>query len=350
VVRSRRVIWAFAFSTAVALVLSSGIVRSQGDDADGDSIPDAIETATQRVVVALSKADELSITSRLVNPPYEDQFSVSFSAGTFEVDYKKAGGGISYRLEMRNLVQWVDENRNNRLDDGEVVGSVTLGNSAFGDVNVTHIELPNADGGRVHYLNITSRTGLVSLNLTVAERFMRLSPVRILTPMEVKMDIAVNRPVVVAGANLGIEFRMETEEEVEYSDRSWDDLNGFAVGDAAMNVTGGPPGSPAIVFFSWAKSATVDGRDIPVALMSSTGLETGEYDLYLLYLSGGQSIGQLVHDPTIGVRSEAFEGVVNRPPPLQADFLLYGGTLAAMAVLVIGTIVFANRRRKQREE
>jgi hypothetical protein len=79
-------------------------------------------------------------------------------------------------------------------------------------------------------------------------------------------------------------------------------------------------------------------------------LDDDEYDLYLLYMTGGGSITRLVHDPTIGVRSAAFEGIVSRPPPLQADFLLYGGTLAVMVALVAGTIVISNRRRKKREK
>ena len=352
-VRSRRVIWSFAFSTAVALALAlaSGVAQSQAHDADNDSIPDAVETATQRVVSAVAQRGGLSFTSRLVSAPSEDQFGVSFSDGKFDVYYvKPGGGGVSYTLELKSLVQWLDENGNGLVDDGEIVPSESLGSSAFGDVNSSHVEMPNEDGGRVHYLNVTSRTGLVSLNLTVAERFMRLSANRILTPMEVKVDIEINRPAMQVGAYIGIEFRMETGEDVEYSDVTWDELHDFAVDDAAMNVTGGPPNAPSLAFFSWAETATVDGSQIPVDWMTRSGSEAGEYDLYLFYLTGGQSVVQLVHDPTIGVRSAAFEDVVSRPPPLQADYILYGGTLAAMAVLVIGTIVFANRRRKKREE
>lgn len=347
-IRPGRLIWCYALSTAAALVLAAGVVSSQGHDLDGDSVPDGLERATQRVVVAVPAGDTLVIRSGLRSAPYEDEFEVSFSDGAFEVEYEGGPGtDIEYELELATLMEWVDDNGNGRLDEGEVVESVPLGAAEFANVMITHTSVEDPDGGKVHRLSIPSVSGIVTLNLTVAERFMRLSDDRILAPMEVKLDISIDRPFIEPGANLAIGFRLETDADLEYSDRSWADLNGFAVGDAAMNMMRGPPGNPALVFFSWAKTASADGRPIAVAWSSSSGSED-DYILQLLYLSGGAAIGGLIHDPTLGVRSEAFEGVVNRPPPLQADYLLYGGTFAGMVALVAATIVLANRRRRKR--
>ena len=76
-------------------------------------------------------------------------------------------------------------------------------------------------------------------------------------------------------------------------------------------------------------------------------------DIYLAYpyqMAPTETSVSLVHDPVLGVDSAAYEGIISRQPPLQGDALVYGVSLAAMAVLIGVTIVLANRRRKKREE
>src|SRR5256712_13951411 len=109
VVRSRILLVAFAASASLALVLASSVAVAQSGDSDDDGVPDGIENATQRNVVAVSAGDEFDISSRLASAPYEDQFEVFYKAGNFSVIYERAGGGgRSYNLEPRNLVEWID--------------------------------------------------------------------------------------------------------------------------------------------------------------------------------------------------------------------------------------------------
>ena len=349
--RTRAVAFAFAASAALALLLASTLAVADGTDSDLDTVPDALELATQRTVAAVSSGDEINISSRLGTGRLEDQFEVSYKAGTFEVWYDQTGGGSSsYELELRNLVEWVDTNGNGRIDDGEVVARTTLGDSAFGNVPIVRSNTSNADGGRVHNFVIRSNTGELTLNLTIAQRFMRLLADRVLTPMEVKMDITISHVFERPGASLGVEMRMHTGERVQYGDRSWDDINGFAKGEGSVNVTGGPAGRSATAFFSWANTALADGRPIPAAL-TSLQTESNSYDMYLAYpVDSPQPHVNIVHDPTLGVESAVYRDIVTKAPELQGDLKLYAGSLAGMAVLVALTIVLANRRRKKREE
>ena len=191
----------------------------------------------------------------------------------------------------------------------------------------------------------------MTLNVTVAERFIRLSSTRVLTPMEVKLDLTVDRVTVSPGASLGLDVRINTTKRLEYSNRSWDDVNEFAESEAGINVTGGPETSPATVFFSWSKSAIADGREIPVTYSNFSTADPNSYEVYLAYpLSGAQSVVRLVHDPVLGVDSAAYKGIVTRPPELQGDLVLYAGSLVAAVLLVALTLVVADRRRKKREE
>src|SRR5438445_1616096 len=355
--RSRQVVLAAAAAGAAALLIGSTLavltLRLGESDADGDGIPDSVEAATQRNVVAASAGNEFSIVSRLASAPFSDQFQVSYEAGTFFVSYQRArGSDSSYQLELRNLVEWMDSNGNNRIDPGETVGvGTTLGTTAFANAPVTKTQLESADGGLVTELSIRSTTVNMTLNVTVAERFIRLSNNRVLTPMEVKLDLAVDRVTLSPGASLCRDVRLNTTKSLEYGNRSWDDVNEFADGQAGINVTGGPEASPATVFFSWSKSAIADGLEIPVSYSNfSTGVPNS-YELYLAYsLTKARSPVRLVHDPVLGVDSAAYKGVVTRPPELQADLGLYAGSLAASVILVALTVIVADRRRKKREE
>ena len=355
--RSRQVVLAAAAAGAAALLIGSTLavltLRPAVVDSDGDGVPDSVEAATQRTVVAATAGDTFTIVSRLASAPYQDQFEVSYKAGTFVVTYERARGSDSaYQLELRNLVEWKDLNQNNRIDPGETVGVGTaLGTTAFANAPVTKAQVDSADGGHVTELSIRSTTANMTLNVTVAERFMRLSSTRVLTPMEVKLDLTVDRATLAAGYGLGLDVRINTTKQIEFNNRSWDDVNEFAEGEAGLNVTGGPPTSPATVFFSWSKSAIADGREIPVTYTNISTVSPNSYELYLAYpISGSGSRVKLVHDPVLGVDSAAYEGVVARTPELQGDLVLYAASLAAAVFLIALTLIVADRRRKKREE
>ena len=354
--RSRQVVLAAAAAGAAALLIGSALavltLRPADADADRDGIPDSIEAATQRNVVAVPAGNKFTIQSRLASAPFSDQFNVSYDAGTFSVSYERArGSDSSYQLELRNLVEWVDRNGNSRIDPGETVGITSSLGTAFADAPVTKTQVDSADGGLVTELSIRSSTVNITLNVTVAERFMRLSSTRVLTPMEVKLDLTIDRVTVSPGASLGLDVRINTTKRLEYGDRSWDDVNRFTEGEAGINVTGGPTLSPATVFFSWSKSAFADAREIPVTYSTVSTGDPNSYELYLAYpMTTGQSTVKLVHDPVLGVDSAAYEGIVTRPPELQGDLVLYAGSLIAAVFLIAVTMIVADRRRKKREE
>src|SRR5207247_9754390 len=121
------------------------------------------------------------------------------------------GASSEYQLERRNLVEWVDSNGNQRIDAGEVRDNFTLGNAAFGGVTVVRFNSTEPDGGRVFTFIVRSVGDEVTLNLTIAQRFMRVGSSRVLTPMEMKMGIAINHNLVTPGASVGIEMQLNTE-------------------------------------------------------------------------------------------------------------------------------------------
>src|SRR2546428_8578259 len=180
---------------------------------------------------------------------------------------------------------------------------------------------------------------------------MRRARPKVLTPMTVQVHATADRAADAAGDGLGLDVRINTTKQIEFNNRSWDVVSESAEGEPGLNVTGGPPTSPATVFFSWSKSAIADGREIPVTYTNISTVNPNSYELYLAYpISGSGSRVKLVHDPVLGVESAAYEGVVARTPELQGGLVLYAASLAAAVFLIALTLIVADRRRKKREE
>src|SRR5207244_8872767 len=136
-------------------------------------------------------------------------------------------------LELRYQVESTYRNKKNGIYPYETVSfGTSLGTTAFANAPVTKTQLESADGGLVTELSIRSTTVNMTLNVTVAERFIRLSNHRVLTPMEVKLDLTVDGVTVSPGASLGLDVRINTTKDLEYGNRSWDDVNAFADGEA----------------------------------------------------------------------------------------------------------------------
>src|SRR5437879_12457576 len=117
------------------------------------------------------------------------------------------------------MVEWVDKNGNHRIDANETANATPLGSAAFAGVPVTKTQFENDDGGVINILRTHSQTGDVTLNVTVAERFMRLG-CRTLTPMESKLALSVNSLFAVMYRHLGLDVRIDPHANWELTNRS----------------------------------------------------------------------------------------------------------------------------------
>src|SRR3989304_4514569 len=129
------------------------------------------------------------------------------------------------------------------------------------------------------------------------------------------------------------------ESAMDFEHDSWDARRGFSSDESWINITSGA--RPSTMFFSWANNATADGVEGPLVVRSTHWSELPEegYELLLAFPEGlDADLVRIVHDPTLGVVSAAYEGILLLPPPpdLQGDALLYGVSLVAMAALAGG--------------
>ncbi len=347
---TRAAVIAFASSAALAVVLASSLAAADGSDSDGDGVPDSLEDATQRTVAVSVAGNQFSASSHLGTAPVEDQFDLMYRSGAFTVWYGQAGGTTStYGLELLSLVAWNDSNANGRIDPGEIVWSTPLAPTAFADSPVAASTRVDPDGGRIFGFEMRSRDGNTTLNVTMAQRFTRVDSAT-LTPMEARVEISMTSAAVPAGSKLGIQFRMSCSVRPYLMEHSWDQDHGFAADEHAVNVTEHAGDRSATSFFSWSNTAKVGGAATPVELAKGLGY-SNPYDLTLVAGQGPSPDGtKVVQRFTLGVYSAVYEIRRVATPPVQADPLLYAGTIAAVSVLVAVSIVFANRRRKNRED
>ncbi|OGS61097.1 MAG: hypothetical protein A3K59_04380 [Euryarchaeota archaeon RBG_19FT_COMBO_69_17] len=353
-----------AMATASFLVLASSVARADGGDADGDLVPDDIEDRTERTVdggvLPAIAPRNLFLSSNSVGAPADDRFRLTYEQGAFDLTYfREDTGGYagSFTAKFDRLFEWADADGNGLILDDEIVSDWSLGGSAFENLTMSHREATSADGGFVHTFELRStwRPGTDAfLVLTAAQRFLRLGPDRILTPMEVKMDLHLNHTFEVPGSRVGIALRVESSDEsaMDFEHDSWDARRGFSSDESWINITSGA--RPSTMFFSWANNATADGVEGPLVVRSTHWSELPEegYELLLAFPEGlDADLVRIVHDPTLGVVSAAYEGILLLPPPpdLQGDALLYGVSLVAMAALVGTTVLLAGRRRRKGE-
>lgn len=296
----------------------------------------------------------LHIESTATNASQPDDFQISYQAGNFTLVYQRAANGPvtnQYTLTLNGLVEWNDTSGDGNFQDGTIVAYTPLGPGAFGRYPVTHSERTTADGIRVNSFGMVSNKGDVALNLTIADGFVSVRSGEWVTPMEAKLSLAINHTMSQLNTQFSLQMGISTDQNLTLWNQSWDDLNEFSTDDHAVNITSRDVSNPSSAFFAWSDWATVNGveeRVIPTQL-NETSPGSGIYNLLLTYPRPPAASHQItiVHDPTIGVVSEAYYHP-QQPPvlPFQAEPLVYGISLVAIAAFVAATALFVNRRRK----
>ena len=344
--------WFFALTAASTLVLAP--VATAFVDVDGDTIDDGIELATERNVAVATYPHVapygLTITSQSVGADVNDKFRVRYEAGAFEVEYfpNASAGRVAskYTLEILSIVEWIDDVvPNGSVDDGEVASVVPLGDSGFGGLPVQVSEYASADGGNVDEFTIRSAGERVTLTLIIAQRFLRVSPEKVLTPMEAKLDIRVNHSLVSPGARVGLEFAIDTDDEPSFGDEPWDVKHDYSINESWINVTGGSSASPSTVFFSWSNDATVDGVSARALVTRPQG-GSGSYRMFAVYPVSASAQTSALHVASIGVVSEAFADLIRSVIPL-GDPILFVSSFVVVAATVGASMIIAKRRRRK---
>lgn len=323
------------------------VVRADGD-ADGDGIGDDIETSTQRTVVAkalpVAWPESFFVKSRSVGAETNDAFELLYERGEFQFTYMRHAdsdeASLKFSLRLESLIEFSDKNGNGSFDAGESVKTLDLENAVF--LPLSYESVPAPDGEIQHVFTIETGETLshiLRVTVIVTNSFTRIQG-RLITPMEVKLELSVSDfPFNEIDTKLAISFELESSSTMRLETPSFDQIHFGEQEEEQVNVTAGK----SFAFFSWSREVTVDGAQSPV-FSSSKVVGDKEIELYLAYPRGSL----IVHDPKIGVMSDAFYSILNRPPEYtpRGDFPLFIISLAVLAVTVSVTVVLRRKRRE----
>ncbi len=326
----------FALVATAALLLSAGVAAASGDS-DGDGIQDDVETATARSVVVHDSPGGFVIRSRSQGAAVDDAYQVGYSGGKFTVAYFPDAAGsesVSYDLEFRRILEvyW---------EDGEwkEAGRFDIP-SDYADV--TESEVPTKDGETAIVYSMTNASGIFKVTLGCTHRFARLSGDRLLSPMEVKVDIEIRGWTYTPGldSRLALKVEINSTSIPTMDETSADERAGWATDESAVTVASGSNS----LFFSWDTAATVDGVSTPI---EATPLEPSNSGYEMMFVYGRGAV--IVHDPKVGAVSNAFWSIWGQPwttpPAFDTTFYIVG--IGAAAGVVGATVLLRRRRREE---
>lgn len=289
---------------SVPLAAASEHLDADVDAPENDSeIDSEVERETETREVSVERdgqsveieSEQLNVTSGI-----ENAFEVSFEADERveielqfsrerEINESEQEAELSYRVRTEALVEYTDANGNGVLDDGEAVSRYSLDDATFEPLTYTTRETTN--GVTEHVITAQSRDGVFMVTLHAVGQFADIGATTV-NPTEVKIDLAMNDyPYERNDTRLALVSTLRTEHETEHEDDGADDddtASAEAVTISAGDVSG---------FFSWTRTATVDGTTAQITSAVRPGEEAGEQQIVLSYPHGDS----IVHDPKIGI-------------------------------------------------
>lgn len=287
----RKLVWAGAMLLPILFVLTVGSVSGQEKD-----------KREVKVDVTESKA-VIESESRVAHKG--DELKIEFDNGShnfnFEYESEDAGAELEaeIKVELFDLIEWRDVNRNGRYDpdlSGELVQKIGLGDLSPKSLVYAPVEVAGNKGVKLvgvsadpaKYPNFT-----LTLTLHMFGEFLNFAGTSI-EPTSMKFDIGIKGfPYQRDDTSLALYTKVVMEAEGE-ADKVGEK------GDEAITARLGK----YISFFSWETRATVDGQPKTVGktlLKHEEKRQTGESELvnelYLLYPRGND----ILHDPKLGV-------------------------------------------------
>lgn len=288
---------ALLITLTVALFIPLSAAQEHDGPADQE-FEQELEDETREVSIEVEE-DSVEIESKKdLNDSASNAFEVEFSAEEkveMKLTYKEERATnnsemeqeLSYEVETEALIEYNDSNGNGVYDDGETVSRYDLQDASFRPIGYTTEQTQNNVTDHV----ITARTedGVFEMTLHVTGSFAELGATTV-EPTEVKVDIGIhNYPFESEDSQISLRTKVTTERETEREDEDSDETE-TGISIPAQDVTG---------FFTWKRTAVVDGETQQVNATIRPREETGEQTILLSYPQGER----IIHDPRVGFRS-----------------------------------------------
>jgi len=317
--------WLIALLLLVMLCAAPIVGIAAANDDDGDDVDDKTEEAEERELHIEVSDSQAKVESEFENEKMENEFEIDFSTDegiVLDLKYSSEVNATEYELELEveflRLMEFVDQNGDGVLSEGEAVQTINLTELEYSSPTVTQITSADGEAGYKLESHLVGQTFDFQIIAYVFPKYAVINDTTV-NPTEMKITIAIkNFPYQEDGA---LALLIEATSEMEMERESMNDEEDIEI--ESDTATG---------YFSWSNEATVDGVPRPV---NSTVMKTEEGSLIALNYPHGTEI---VHDPKLGV-------VIL---PAVAEFpWLYIIAGAAIIALVVAVAIRMSRPRIQ---
>lgn len=288
--------WLLAF-LCMSIILSTVAVRAVSASDDEPQVPnddyeieedDEIEELEEREFEIEDDDGFVAIESSFKNYTMENEFEITLSTHEglrLALDFSAEVNSTEFELEADvlfvNLVEFVDQNGDGILTDGEEVQTMDLTTKTYSAPAVTQTESTDGISGYRFEAHTLNETFLFQI---IAEIYPKEANVNdtIVKPTETKVTIVIEDFPYKENGSLSLLVKATSEAEMEE-----DDLNGEEEVEVRSENAEG--------YFSWSKEVFVDGvsREVESSVMST---EDGKL-ISLNYPNGME----IVHDPKLGI-------------------------------------------------
>lgn len=321
--------------------------QNKTDDQDQEKEKEA---AYERQVEMEKENKKFKIQSELKNGASKDKFEITFDVDSsdkaeIEIKYKTESGSnetsLKYRVEMEQIVEYVDSGAADGYQVGEEVSTYTIGQKGWDNLVYDYTN-------QVHTIVATTSDGVFKIVLKLSEVITPLDNAT-LTPNSLKIDIEMNNfPYTQSNSSLAIVTKIKSSAASKVEDDTEEETVGFGSDEKEVRLNT----TAASGFFSWVEHAMADGKLIDVLsspLSQATDdedLEESESSTKLVFSFNAVNATKIVWDPKIGVTSEAtvalLESILNSDLP--SGFQLPGFQFYYI-IGIFGLFALMNRRK-----
>jgi hypothetical protein len=318
------------------------------DDDDDDGVEDDVEELNHRDISVNYDNDDAKIESKLDNDETYNRFMAEIKATSegieysfeFEKESETNETEIDFDLTILELIEFLDTNDNDIYDPSvdTVIGSpyeIDSYKTLVYDTIVINDET-------IHTFNIETSDGVFATTMYVSGDFVQLNDL-LIAPSQFKFDIIINGySFLNENSSLALKLELESEFDVEYDEEeeTEDEIEGRSSDEQEVDVGYGD----YTVFFSWLKTATVDGIELEV--LATPVMTLVEDDIMFLNYPKGDEI---IHDPKVGIEGliTGWESIISSfrvdLPLLSQNELLI---VSAISFIIIVGLVMVSRRKK----
>lgn len=294
----------FSIIVLGTIIFNLSLIMVIASDDDSDGVEDEFENLNTRNITIDFSEDEFEVQSILRSGTLKDniRFRVKYNNDGLEINLEYYPDYVEeeedyYNLEFsvifRKLIEYIDMNGNDIYEDSidQTIQEMEIKN--FNPISYSQIAITS--NTKMHYINLTTIDGIFTTHFYFSEEFTTIND-NLISPTQSKIDIEINNfNFTHSSSQLALYITLKSENDYEEKEETEDEELGFANDEIEVFMSN----QSQVGFFSWKKTALVDGNEsnINISPIEVDDDDELEQKIYINYQRGSN----IYHDPKLGV-------------------------------------------------